>query len=300
MKPDQPSATAIFVANGVWWVSNHSQLKTEVPGLLGELNLAMVRHVNRRVDTKLGSKILEMKTSLMQMVVMRGFYLHFVLRKRSIENYVRQAVQQNARQLIVIGAGFDTLSVRMAREFSALQIIEIDHPATQAWKRTALEDLTGGHSNVHLLPLDLTQQTMQQLLLNNEKYQAGTNTVVVAEGLTMYLSSKEVREILSFIKETSASGSRFIFTYMEERDPNDFQFKFASRLVDVWLAMKGEQFTWGLGDGQLEPFLNQSDFHLLDCATHKEFREELLSPANRQAALAVGENVAVAQWNQES
>ena len=298
MRIDQPSATAIFVANGVWWVSNHPQLKTEVPELLGELNLEMVRHVNRRVDTKLGSKILEVKTGLMQTVVMRGFYLHFVLRKRSIENYVRQAVEQNARQLIVIGAGFDTLSVRMAREFSDLQIIEIDHPATQAWKRTALENLTGGYSNVHLLPLDLTQQTMQQLLLNNEKYQSGANTVVVAEGLTMYLSSKEVREILSFIKETSASGSRFIFTYMEERASNDFQFKFASRLVDLWLAMKGEQFTWGLEDGQLEPFLNHSDFHLLECATHKEFRVELLSAAIRQAALAVGENVAVAQWNQ--
>jgi len=297
MKTDQPSATAIFVANGVWWVSIHSKLKTEVPELLGELNLEMVRHVNRGVDNKLGRKILEVKTGLMQTVVMPGFYLHFVLRKRSIENFVRQAVQQNARQLVIIGAGFDTLSVRMAREFSDLQIIEIDHPATQALKRTALEDLTGGYSNIHLLPLDLTQHDMQQLLLNNEEYKSGMNTVVVAEGLTMYLSSKEVREILSFIKETSASGSRFIFTYMEERGQNDFQFKFASRLVDLWLAMKNEQFTWGLGEGQLEPFLNQSDFDLLECATHKEFREELLSVANRQAPLAVGENIAVAQWN---
>ena len=143
MKTDQPSATAIFVANGVWWVSIHSKLKTEVPELLGELNLEMVRHVNRGVDNKLCRKILEVKTGLMQTVVMPGFYLHFVLRKRSIENFVRQAVQQNARQLVIIGAGFDTLSVRMAREFSDLQIIEIDHPATQALKRTALEDLTG-------------------------------------------------------------------------------------------------------------------------------------------------------------
>ena len=122
MKTDQPSATAIFVANGVWWVSIHSKLKTEVPELLGELNLEMVRHVNRGVDNKLGRKILEVKTGLMQTVVMPGFYLHFVLRKRSIEKFVRQAVQQNARQLVVIGAGFDTLSVRMAREFSDLQI----------------------------------------------------------------------------------------------------------------------------------------------------------------------------------
>ena len=298
MKADQPSATAIFVANGVWWVSNHPTLKVEVPALLGELNLQMVRHVNRGVDHKLGRTLLEVKVGLMQAVVMRGFYLHFVLRKRSIENYVRQAVQQHARQLIVIGAGFDTLSLRMAREHAGLRIIEIDHPATQAWKRQAFEDLPGGYGNVHLLPLDLTQQTMQQLLLNNEHYQAGVRTVFVAEGLTMYLSSKEVREILSFIKETSAPGSRFIFTYMEERRRNDFQFKFASRLVDFWLAMKGEQFTWGLGDGQLEPFLNQSDFQLLDYATHNELREELLSPANRQASLAVGENIAVAQWNQ--
>ena len=128
MKADQPSATAIFVANGVWWVSNHPTLKVEVPALLGELNLEMVKHVNRGVDYRLGRTLLEVKVGLMQAVVMRGFYLHFVLRKRSIENYVRQAVQQHARQLIVIGAGFDTLSLRMAREHAELRILKSTTP----------------------------------------------------------------------------------------------------------------------------------------------------------------------------
>ena len=300
MKNNQVSSTAIFVANGVWWVSIHPKLKVEVPELLGRFNLEMVRHINKGlfdIDHKLGEKLLRIKTALMQKAVMPGFYLHFVLRKRSIENYVRQALQDSARQLIVIGAGFDTLSVRMSREFDDCTVIEIDHPATQIWKKKALERLNPKSRNIHLLPLDLTQQSMRQALLDHKNYCPGKNSVFVAEGLTMYLNEKEVRETLNFIRENSAPGSRFIFTYMKERRRDDYQFTNASRLADFWLKMKGEVFSWGLADGQLEPFLKHSGFHLMQCTTHKELREELLAAANLWVALPIGENIAITQWD---
>ena len=46
MKPDKPSSTAMFVANGIWWVTNNPKLTLEVPELMGSLNLGMVQHFN--------------------------------------------------------------------------------------------------------------------------------------------------------------------------------------------------------------------------------------------------------------
>src|SRR4051794_31802357 len=67
-----------------------------------------------------------------------GLCLHFMLRKRWIEHAVRSALARGARRVVVIGAGYDTLALRLAREFPALRFTEVDHPATQAVKRAAL------------------------------------------------------------------------------------------------------------------------------------------------------------------
>src|SRR3954463_10787428 len=50
-----------------------------------------------------------------------GLCLHFMLRKRWIEHAVRSALARGARRVVVIGAGYDTLALRLAREFPALR-----------------------------------------------------------------------------------------------------------------------------------------------------------------------------------
>lgn len=227
----------------------------------------------------------------MQMASIPGFYLHFVLRKRSIEEFVRSAISYGAQQLVVIGAGFDTLSLRMADEFVDMTVIEIDHPATQKLKKSALKDNDFG--NLHFLPLDLTKHIMQELLLRHDQYNQDKTSVYVAEGLLMYLLEKEVREILHFIKHFSGPKSRFVFTYMEENGKNNYQFKNASWATNFWLQLKGEAFKWGLKNDRLPSFLSKCGFELLDCRTHKELREKFLS--GTYEPLAIGENIAVAQ-----
>src|SRR5258708_18099773 len=48
-----------------------------------------------------------------------------------------QAVTRGVKQYVVLGAGLDTFAYR--NPFAALQIFEVDYPATQAWKRERLE-----------------------------------------------------------------------------------------------------------------------------------------------------------------
>ena len=299
MNTNKPSSTAIFVANGVWWVANHEHLSVEVPEQMGRYNFEMVKYINGgvfSVQNSFGRWILKMKTSVMLKAAMPGFYLHFAIRKRCIAESVRTAIDNGARQLIVIGAGFDTLSLEIAKTFPDLTIIEVDHPATQEWKRKALESLDECFDNLHLLPLDLSQNNMQEVLLESACYDQQKSSVFVAEALLMYLHEMEVREILSFIRENSASGSSLIFTYMEENNKGSYLFSNTSLIATLWLKMKKETFTWGLNKDQLLPFLNQSGFRLLNCKTHKDLRKEFISDANSSAPLVIGENVAVGQW----
>lgn len=298
MKANKPSSTAIFVANGVWWVSRNKKFSALVPDFMGKLNNSLVSYVNNDLFTthnKFGKWLLQIKTTLMQVASIPGFYVHFVLRKRVIEEFVNTAIIDGAEQVVVIGAGFDTLSLRVFKDNPKTNVFEIDHPATQKWKINSLQRNNHEFGGVHFLPLDLTKNTMQELLSKHQKYNQSKTTVYVAEGLLMYLTEKEVREILHFIRQFSGSKSRFVFTYMEENDHNKYQFKNASWITNFWLRIKGEGFKWGLKNEQLPVFLSESGFELLHFRTHKDLREKFFE--GNGEPLPIGENIAVAQSN---
>jgi methyltransferase (TIGR00027 family) len=69
-----------------------------------------------------------------------GPYLRafFVMRSRFAEDELAIAVQRGVRQYVVLGAGFDTFAYR--NPFPELRVFEVDHPDTQATKRTRLAD----------------------------------------------------------------------------------------------------------------------------------------------------------------
>ena len=66
-----------------------------------------------------------------------------MLRKRWIESRVRAKIAAGASQVVVLGAGLDTLGVRLASERPDLRVVEIDHPATLAVKRSVVERKLG-------------------------------------------------------------------------------------------------------------------------------------------------------------
>jgi len=69
----------------------------------------------------------------------RRMRIFIAVRTRFAEDALAAAVERGVRQLVVLGAGLDTYAYRGAvRE--RLRIFEVDHPATQAWKRQRLAD----------------------------------------------------------------------------------------------------------------------------------------------------------------
>ena len=61
-----------------------------------------------------------------------------VVRSRFTEDCLAEAVAAGVRQYIILGAGLDTFAYRQPSWAEQLQIFEVDHPATQLWKREHL------------------------------------------------------------------------------------------------------------------------------------------------------------------
>src|SRR5580698_3754979 len=63
----------------------------------------------------------------------------FIMRSRYTEDCLAEALGRGVRQYVILGAGLDTFAYRQPSWAGSLRIYEIDHPASQEWKRERLE-----------------------------------------------------------------------------------------------------------------------------------------------------------------
>src|SRR5215468_4214389 len=61
-------------------------------------------------------------------------------RSRIAEDALSAAVERGVRQIVILGAGLDTFALRNPHTARQIRIYEVDHPATQAWKRQLLAE----------------------------------------------------------------------------------------------------------------------------------------------------------------
>src|SRR5215472_3028236 len=61
-------------------------------------------------------------------------------RSRIAEDALSSAVERGIRQIVILGAGLDTFALRNPHGTLEIRVYEVDHPATQVWKRRRLEE----------------------------------------------------------------------------------------------------------------------------------------------------------------
>jgi len=225
-----------------------------------------------------------------------GQWLHLLLRKRFVEDEVEAAIAAGAEQLLMVGAGFDTLTLRLAPRHPALRLIELDHPGTQAVKRRALAS-TGVPPNLDLVAADLARTSLDAALGGAALWRRGAPSIVVAEGLLMYLTEADVGRFLDQVVAQVAPQSALLFTYVHRRDDGGFDFGPISGFA-TWLhRLSGEPFLWGVRPGDLEPFLAAHGLRLEGPDERYELRRRYLEPAGLDAGVRLAriERLAVAR-----
>jgi len=149
---------------------------------------------------------------IQDLLLMPGQFEGFGLRKIFMQQQVEAAIKEGARQVLVLGAGFDTLCLRLAPQHSHVQFFEVDHPATSAAKARGVA-LEGQPANMIQIAADLGEQALSKVLSEDGRWQSSLPSVLLAEGLFQYLTDDEVRGLLRDAAACTAPGSRFAFTH---------------------------------------------------------------------------------------
>eukprot|EP01070_Trichotokara_eunicae_P000872 Trichotokara_eunicae@DN12_c0_g1_i2.p1 len=119
--------------------------------------------------------------------------------------------------MVFLGAGFDTRAYRFANERKAkdVKVFEIDLPDVQKLKLQTLEKLgiikqkgnnwvsTAVETNgVHYISCDFNKEELHEVLLKNMYFDPQLKTLVIWEGVTLYLLEESVGATLSSLQKS--------------------------------------------------------------------------------------------------
>jgi methyltransferase (TIGR00027 family) len=157
-----------------------------------------------------------------------------IARSRFAEDELSAAIRRGVRQYVILGAGLDTFAYRNPYSSIGLKVFEVDHPATQEWKRQQLnatkipipETLT-------FAPIDLESQSLADLL-QEAGFRTDEPSLFSWLGVTMYLTREAMMATMEYISSSTPSGSGIVFDYVIPPSSQNF----IRRLVFGLLAQR--------------------------------------------------------------
>ena len=295
MREDRPSSTATLIAAATVFLARDARVPDLVPPGAAEWCARCLEALSGlKTVERLSHPGLRWAARLAERATVPGLLLHFMLRKRWIEEGVRAALAEGCGQVVVVGAGFDTLALRLSREFPGATFIEIDHPATQRYKRLAGEG-AGAAANLHFIAADLSLVRLQDAL-SGGAYRPEALSVFIIEGLLMYLTVAEVGGVFTALRELQRAGGRVVFTVMEPAPDGRPAFHNATPLVTRLLSRWSEPFKSALSRDDAARFLERFGFRTRALAAAETLRETYLAPSGRgNLTLARGEMIVLAE-----
>jgi methyltransferase (TIGR00027 family) len=97
--------------------------------------------------------------------LLRHLRASVAMRSRYTEDELGKAIARGVRQYVILGAGLDSFAYRRRDLVEVLRVFEVDHPATQQWKRTRLRELQIElPPNLTFIPINFEQQTLTEAL----------------------------------------------------------------------------------------------------------------------------------------
>ena len=189
--------------------------------------------------------------------MMPGQFEAFGYRKAFCEQQVRDGIDAGATQILVLGAGYDTMAWRLAPNFPDVNFFEIDHPATARLKAKGIKGM-GQYDNLHLIPEDLSKRKLVDVLKSHKSWDQEAQAVIIAEGLLMYLPSSAVHDLFRQCASISGTGSRIAFTYIGKRTDGRPDAGRCTGFLLWTLKVTGEPWLWSIQPEQIGRVLKEN------------------------------------------
>lgn len=198
MKPNEPSRTALMIARqrAAHQLLDHGSILLDpfATKILGEEEKDLLQFASQHPMASIGR-------------------LFTSARSRIAEDALSPAVERGVRQIVILGAGLDTFALRNPHAARQIRIFEVDHPATQAWKRQRLDEAQIAVPPwLTFVPVDFEREDLGEKLVG-AGFQQNLPAFVSWLGVVPYLSQAALSRTLDYI--ASIPNSEVVFDYTE-------------------------------------------------------------------------------------
>jgi len=208
-----------------------------------------------------------------------------ILRTRYTEETLAAAVARGVRQYVILGAGMDSFALRQPVFAQGVDVIEVDHPASQTFKRERLRACgVTVPPTLHFVPADLSCEQLATALTRSP-YRSAEPAFFSWLGVAVYLTREANLATLRGIAAGAAPGSELVFTYQDQREMDAGSDSIRDTRSRV--AAVGEPWVSGFDPSQLAEDLRQVGLGLVEdfsgeelwCKYCTEDEDALRSPA---------------------
>jgi methyltransferase (TIGR00027 family) len=203
-----------------------------------------------------------------------------VVRTRLIDDLVRQAIRNGARQALLLGAGFDSRPYRL-EELRDVPLFEVDHPATQRAKRRRLQAHRGPlPANIRFVPVDFEKDDLETML-RHAGFDTTVATVAVWEGVVSYLTPAAVDQNFRMLARMLAQRSQLIFSYVHQGALDGSAAFGEARRWKSAVRSSGEPFIFGFDPAALADYLRPRGFALVSDVSTAQAAKSYCEPLRR-------------------
>jgi methyltransferase (TIGR00027 family) len=239
------------------------------------------------------SKILDEQTtaSLNGMAAdesLRPWRLFMAARSRFSEDTIANCVAAGVRQIVVLGAGLDTFSLRNPFADLGVRVFEVDYAATQSWKRERIEaaGLVEPQSLI-FAPIDFERESLSEGL-TRVGFRLDQPAFFQWLGVVPYLTREAISSTLNFISKVPQAV--VVFDYAEP-----FQNYPVERRADVIAtagraAARGEPWLSLFDPAELLELLRGGGFNVEDLGL-LEITERLYGDLRRDITIGPGPHI---------
>jgi methyltransferase (TIGR00027 family) len=220
-------------------------------------------------------------------VSLRPMRLMIAARSRFSEETLAACAARGVRQVVVLGAGLDTFSLR--NPHAGIRVFEVDYPATQDWKRERLEQAgLVVPDTLTFAPVDFERQSLTDGLAA-AGFRSDRPAFFQWLGVVPYLTREAISRTLDFIARVPESEVVFDYgepfeNYSEERRANVMA-------VAERAAARGEPWLSQFDPAEISDLLREAGFGVVEDLGMAALSERFYGPLKIHARIGPGGHV---------
>jgi methyltransferase (TIGR00027 family) len=187
-----------------------------------------------------------------------GYLAIVLLRNRCHEQLVAASLAEGVRQIVLLGAGFDSTALRL--DLADATVYEVDAGPTQMAKRAVIEraGLTP-RSRTRYVQCDFERDVLPERLAEHG-FDTRAPALVAWWGVSFFLTEGAVRATMADVASLTAPGSRFAFDYVHASVVDGTTAFPGALRARAAVIRRGEPYRFGLTPEQAPGFVRGHGF----------------------------------------